>query len=138
MNTITVEYNKIQITYDESTNRWEFELRGRDRFSESLAKAKEAIDKPVPADKPEPTFKPVLCWKGRWSDEWIQFTVTSIAGSKYGRQEVWASNEKTARSKHPADEMHPCNPHNDAIVAEIQRANRALAEMRKQRDDLVD
>jgi hypothetical protein len=48
---MTITHDDITITYDEKDNRWHFELRGRQRSAESLAKAKEFIDKPVNAGR---------------------------------------------------------------------------------------
>ena len=51
-------YQDIAIEYDEQSNAWKFELRGRSRGADSLAKAKEAIDKePVEKRKPFPKFE---------------------------------------------------------------------------------
>src|ERR1700676_2626833 len=48
---LTVSYGGVDITYVESTNKWNFELRSRERNVDSLTLAKEAIDKPEPIKK---------------------------------------------------------------------------------------
>lgn len=97
--TLNVVHGGITIEYSEADNQWVFELRGRERRVESLIKAKEFIDKPNPVDKPESTFKPVICWHGRWNEGWQQATVTSIADVQYGTQKVWATIRETRQAE---------------------------------------
>lgn len=129
---ITVEHDGTTITYDERRNVWAFTLRGRDRSSESLAKAREAIDKPVKEKKSE-TFKPFEAWfGGGWSsNDFRKVTVTGIAERTYryaSRNEVWI-RDKNARSKQDADSVYPVSEHNDPVIE-------ALLELRKQRETI--
>lgn len=48
---MTTTHNGIEIEYLEREDLWQFELYGRERKVESLAAAKEAIDKPRPSRK---------------------------------------------------------------------------------------
>lgn len=57
---IAVEHNGIKITYNEDRNEWEFTLRDRDRTAETLAKARECIDRPVKDKKT--VFQRIECW----------------------------------------------------------------------------
>src|SRR5512135_829560 len=86
---ITTTYGGVDITYHERENIWKFELRGRERKAESLAKAKEAIDRPDP--RPKSKVEPIAGWMAeRWGDsKWKAVTVTSIAAS-----ERWDSSTK--------------------------------------------
>lgn len=70
-------HREIEIEYAEKENRWVFTLRGRERKVESLAKAKEAIDRPVKEDKPE--FKRRTAWFKQYGRAPLKCEVTSIA-----------------------------------------------------------
>ena len=50
-NVITTVHAGITITYNQDSDRWEFELRGKERHATTLTLAKQAIDKPAPVDK---------------------------------------------------------------------------------------
>ena len=74
--TISENYNDVEVTYQETENVWRCELRGRERTFPSLAKAKQAIDKPEPSEK-----APFTRVKG-WIQQYNLFKrveVTSIA-----------------------------------------------------------
>jgi hypothetical protein len=86
---VSVKYDDIEIRYDENDNVWRFTLRGRERSTESLAKAKVAIDKLVPIEKMK-GFTPVQAWfKESYEGNWGEVTVTSIVDIGCGRQELW-------------------------------------------------
>jgi hypothetical protein len=50
MDTPTITYKGIEISYDERSDKWLYTLRGKDRSADILVNAKKAIDKPAPKD----------------------------------------------------------------------------------------
>ena len=102
--TLEVKYKEVEIVYSEENSRFEFELRGKERYAESLAKAKEAIDKPVPGPagkKFEPVRALFRSFRGVKPG-----TITSIAESGYRSQEVWfTQDEDKRRSKQSLSDM---------------------------------
>lgn len=132
------EYNGIEITYDETKNVWRFELRGRTRSAESLAKAKEAIDK-EPADKRKqefPRFDAYLCAYG---DNFSVVTVTGIAESRgwSTEHEFWVKNANGDRSKQRFKSLFPVNDTNTAIVEEAKRISEEVAKLEERRRNVM-
>ena len=124
-------YNEIEISYVEDTNTWEFVLRGRQRSTNSLTAAKEAIDK-VPAEKraPFPKFEAYMC---AYSTTPKTTTVTSYAGKGYSGDEFWVST-RGIRSKERADHLFQVNDHNTQVfseLAEIEKQKKTLDEKEK-------
>jgi hypothetical protein len=117
MKPIQVVHDETTITYNESKNRWTFTLRGRDRSAESLAKAKEYIDKPVPAEKAKP-FEKISAWVVDYYRKPVQVEVTGIAERvRYGGEEELWIKSGTTRSKQRASNVVPSNPKNDELIA---------------------
>jgi hypothetical protein len=117
MKPIQVVHDETTITYNESENRWTFTLRGRDRSAESLAKAKEYIDKPVPAEKAKP-FEKIPAWLLDYNRKPVQVEVTGVAERvRYGgEEEVWIKSG-TTRCKQRTSNVVPSNPKNDELIA---------------------
>lgn len=136
---ITVVHDGVTITYEEESNRWTFELRGRERFSESLAKAKEAIDKPEPVAKKR-KFDPIPGWtRDRWSgDKWKSVKVTSVAESQSWRVSVWVTGEHGSREKKDATDIYAANPRNDLMRAEIDDLEKQIEKMQDKVTKLFD
>lgn len=147
---ITVEHGGITITYDERRNLFCFELRGRERTADSLAKAREAIDKPV-KEKTKPFERFKAWWNGSWassSSGWKQVEVTSIAQGAYGNDhEVWINipgdeegrfrRISPVRQKTRAESVFPCNEKNDALVAQMLEFHKQASAIQEQADKLV-
>lgn len=117
---IQIVHSDVPITYNEQANKWFFTLRGRDRSAESLAKAKEIIDKPVPVEKAKP-FEKIPAWLFKYNSLPQKVTITGIAerGDYRGDPGVWISDEKKNRSKESTRYVYPSNPKNDLIVEAI-------------------
>lgn len=81
-------YNGTDIAYQERENNWIFELRGRERVAESLAAAKEAIDKPYSAKADGPQFERFPAWV-KYDGTLRLCTVTSEAYSRYHSKMFW-------------------------------------------------
>lgn len=122
MSEMKVMYEGIEITYNEPKDIWQFELRGRERSAESLAKAKEAINKPV-ADKASSAFKrtPAYATSGyRWDSSFTVGEVTSIADVSYGTQYVWFVSQSGKRAKVRHDCTCLATPQNSALITSIE------------------
>jgi hypothetical protein len=122
---ITIQHGGVEILYMETENKWRFELRGRERFAESLAKAREAIDKPEPKPKGKP-FEGIKAYieKGRWDKgpEFRVIEVTSIAETRYGRPEVWITDSGDRKKVH-ADTVFAITGDNDVLIADLKNLN---------------
>src|SRR5687767_3440774 len=119
MKTIQVVHDETTITYNESEDKWEFTLRGRDRSAGSLVKAKEYIDKPVPAEKAKP-FEKIAAWKFGYSDKPVRVEITGIAESPSYRRNalsVWIKNGTQREKVDVLYCIYPSNPENDALMS---------------------
>lgn len=130
-------YEGIEIAYDESANLWRFELRGRQRSADSLAKAKEYIDKPIPEGKKAFQRIPAIRLRNYDSDP-DRGEITSIAeGYKYSNsKEVWFIGADKNRRKHYASDFIAVNDANTAMLAtlanyraEVNRLNQKSIEL---------
>lgn len=126
MKTIGTLHQGIEINYVEADNQWLFTLRGRERKVESLAKAKEIIDKPEPiAKKPFARVKGFTTkgYAGYAGSEYTDAEVTSIAapGRFYfgGCGEVWVSVGKN-REKIDSGKFFPATVHNIKLRRDIE------------------
>jgi hypothetical protein len=129
---ITTTYDGIEITYNEIADTWHFELRGRDRSARTLAKAKEAIDKPDPKEK---TFKPVDVYYGGGYDggRYVTARVTSVADAPHGREEyLWCTKlPNGSRSKESSSRFFKINEKNKLLVAAIDQHYEQVKELRE-------
>lgn len=135
---ITVRHSGVTIVYRTEDNRWAFELRGRQRSTESLTKAKEAIDKPVD-EKTEKPFQRIKVYvNARYGNsEYTEAEVTSLAeGSRYsGGQCVWIQSGKK-RAKEYAYNCYPITEANASLVREMKQIDAEIERLHGQRDDL--
>jgi hypothetical protein len=134
MSEIKHTHDGVEITYDEKENRWRFHLRGRERSAESLAKAKEFIDKPV-VEKEEKTFVPIDAWWFSYSEGPRIVKVTSVAERGYGSLEYYWIKDGKDRSKRAAYELYPKTDKNDKLVSEVQALDSQLDSLREKRDE---
>jgi len=145
MNTsIQTVHSDVTITYNESDNKWELTLRGRDRSYPTLAQAKEFIDKPVPKEKAKP-FEKIPAWHFKYSDIPSKIEVTGIAERHHSLGEyVWIS-ERGKRSKESVRfSIFPQTPENDKLAKtilgnaeEISRLKEVNSELRRRLSPLV-
>jgi hypothetical protein len=125
-----VKYDEIEITYIESENKWRCEIRGRERNFESLAKAKEAIDRPAPEEKTPFTRVEVLMRRRYGDATYKRATLTSEAEvGRYGRGRHYWGIVDGSREKIEADLLFLCNAPN------LKRIEK-LAELQKKIDAL--
>lgn len=132
---ITTEHNGITITYNEPMNIWEFELRGRSRTAESLAKAKEAIDKP-PKNKAEAkTFKRCEAFAFSFG-EVKRITVTSIADEdSWNGAQCWVIQDGR-RSRQPVHSTYAITPENEARVKEFISTTEKIKALRSKTEQI--
>lgn len=131
-------YNDIEITYVEGTDNWHFELRGRSRVADSLAKAKEAIDK-EPKEKRAQTFPRFKAHIHSYN-AWKVVTVTSVAEDNYygiGKS-FWILDDDGKRSKERDNSLFPVNPHNDALIKQIREKEDEINALDKQKSKLYE
>lgn len=138
--TITQTYRDIEIIYVEREDKWNFTVNGRERNLESLAKAKESIDRALDREVKEKPWKPFEAWyENRYgSHDYEKVRVTSEADRDYGRRQFWIIREvedrgtKTQkRQKVQIDYLFAVTPENDEKV-------RRVIELRKQADELYE
>lgn len=132
---ITHTYQGIKITYDVDSNKWTFELRGRERSCDSLKSAQDIIDTPV---KDKATFKRIKAWHQGWRGKaYESVEVTSIAAKeRYGSgYEAWISGVG-GRSKVRTSELYPVNAHNDHLVDGIKKLMGQIEKLQKDISEL--
>ena len=130
------EYNGIEITYDEGRDKWLFDLRGRSRSADSLAKAKEAIDK-EPKEKRVQTFPRFEAYLWAYNELRV-VTVTSVAEDGYHQGATFWVVDGDRRKKERDYSLFPVNAHNtklkDQIIAkeeEIEKINKQITKLRE-------
>ena len=139
----TFTYSDVDVAYNSKNDKWEFQLRGRLRNADSPAKAKEAIDKePAEKKKPFPRFKVYQLnrYAGTKNRRKV-VEVTSIAEDGY----FWGVDtfrtdapyaRGNGRSKENKRVLIAITPENDALFAQIDSVEAAIAELERQSDDL--
>lgn len=144
---LTHTHAGIEITYNEATNRWVFECRGRERSSESLALAKTAIDKPEPNEKP-PFKRTTAIYRKSYGGDFAVVDITSIAQPpKYGSDHCvyyWATDPNPklghrgkTRDRISSNSLCANTPANHAIVAKITELIKLENDLEEQRNRLV-
>lgn len=125
-----VVYGGIEITYDERENVWRFELRGRERSAESLAKAKETIDKPEPNKKANTFERRKAYFREYGSFKVVE--VTSVAEPGYRSGDVfWILNGKN-RSKEAGYKLWEYSAENTATVEQIKSLENQVKNLNEQ------
>lgn len=134
-----VTYHGTEVGYYESINKWVFVLRGRERTVESLAQAKEAIDKPVKEKKPE--FKPVAAFKFEtWGDD--KFSPVTITSLIEGGNCVWIQSKDSGyrtngRTKEQADKIYLNTPENALLIEAWKELNTQKTDIEKKMSKLI-
>jgi len=114
-------HKDVEVTLWEEDDTWRFTLRGRDRAAPSPSKARDLIDRPVPANKAKPfTPIPAILSRARES-RFIPGTITSIAADSFRSDiKVWFSGPN-GRQKFGLNEFVAPTPENLAIIAECEK-----------------
>lgn len=136
---IIVKYGGIEITYEERTNVWNFELRGRERNTVSLNDAKEAIDKPDPVKKKPFTRIPAFVlasihYGAAHTFEAVQITSVAERQSFNGNPQVWIVDSAGKRSQEPIVKVYQDTPLNRARMASYIAADKHMTNLRKENE----
>lgn len=145
-------YRDVEIIYIERDDKWNFTVNGRERNLESLAKAKESIDRALDKEVKERPWKPFEAWyEERFgSREYQKARVTSEADRDYGQRQFWISREikpKYAgdkdhkREKVGMDYLFAATPENDEKIGQIislrEQAEKLYAEASALKSELA-
>lgn len=132
-----VVHSDVTITYDEQQNKWLFTLRGRDRSADSLAKAREFIDKPVPRDKAKP-FQKIPAWFFRYGEPPVKIEITGIAEERSysGGERVWIKCKRSRSKESVAYAIYPQSTKNDALVQQIITKESQVEKLREEISNL--
>lgn len=134
---IKVVHAGITITYHEGDDRWDFVLRGRERREDTLANAKEAIDKPVKEKRK--AFERMACWVRIWSNQPEKVIVTSIGQGKYGSCNAWATAPNGSRSRYLTTDLYPCDiPTNQEKMARMLEICKTMQDLINEKQKLSD
>lgn len=119
---IKSNYRDVEIIYLEDPNKWRFTVNGRERSTESLAKARESIDRALDDVKKGKAWEPFEAYfcRGYSSNNFRKVKVTSMAETRYGKPDFWI-NDNGQRSKESASSLYKVSAKNDALIAELQR-----------------
>lgn len=134
--TMITNYDDVKIEYDEKANKWRFELRGRERSADSLAKAKEFIDK---EPKEKKAFTRTPAYLTDWSfSRFSEVDVTSIAEAPaYSNSKMfWISNSER-REKVEARNLFANCDSNEVLIAAIKRIDDEAGKLDKQRTGII-
>ena len=136
---VTVTCGDVLIVYDEKDNVWRFTLRGRERSSVSLAKAKEAIDKPVPGGKAK-AFQRVKAYKKSYGNDFELGEVTSIAETTgwRGETQVWFNSVRNGRTKVGLTDLYSDTAGNQIILSEIESLKKQATALNDKADAVAE
>jgi len=128
-----VTHNKIEITYNEADNQWEFTLRNREHCTQSLREARALIDRPV-VEKRDWAFIPIKGWVIDWSGAKVEEgTATSAAIPKYGRTRLRVTINGTSRTVDSSN-FFPLNEENAQLIYQLQELQNLIETTIKERD----
>lgn len=141
--TIKQTYRDVEIVYIEREDKWNFTVNGRERNLESLAKAKESIDRSLDYERKEKPWKPFAAYYHRSTSEgFTKVTVTSEADYRYGSGKYYwitADNgRKKERSKESELFLYAVTPENERRIAKWQELDEQIDRFSKQQKDLVE
>jgi hypothetical protein len=126
---ITTTYKDIEIAYDENSDKWRFELHGKERSSETLASAKSAINK-TPKEKSDFVPQPAILLTYSGSEI---VTVTSQAEEVgYDKTiQYWIKDAKGKRSKESITKLYSPGPANQVLLNEAKALDKEAQILRK-------
>lgn len=137
MKAIIVKHGGVDIEYIESSNRWRYELDGRERHADSLQNAKQAIDAP-PKEKKKPFKKFQAFFKCHWQVKFETVTVTSFIDNGYGgfSNQAWITDSEGKRSKEPISKLIADIPKNHVLMSEYKVVAEESEKLRKKLDGI--
>lgn len=123
-------YRDVEIVYVERNDKWNFTVNGRERNSDSLAQAKESIDRSLDYERKERPWKPFAAYLKKYSgDDFQSVTVTSQAdpGRYTSGVYFWVTKgAKKERSKESIFDLYAVNPENDQKIARWRELNKEI------------
>jgi len=133
---IGIQYDGVDISYDEYSNQWVFELRGRECKTDSLKAAKEAIDKPDPVKKKE--FKRIPAYVRREIDysgvrKFVPVDITSVAEQKAycDTPQFWVVSSDGKRAVESSLRVYQDTPENVARMKAYEAADAHVGSLQK-------
>jgi hypothetical protein len=141
--TITQTYRGVEIVYIESADRWNFIANGRERNAESLAKAKESIDRSLDYERKERPWKPFAAYHKDYGRGFDPVTVTSEADRDYGSDKYfWISkagkNGRKERSKESEFELYAASVENEQKIARYRELDAEIKRLSSEQRQLVE
>lgn len=127
-------YENVEIRYNEGTDKWTFELGGKERFASSLREAKEAIDKAPKSRRAVARFPALLV--GWNSDKLDEVTVGAFSKNHRGQFQFWVTNDGS-RSKESVDQLIKLNDTNAPLIAEARELTEQINELKKRRAERI-
>lgn len=118
-------YSGVEIVYNESDDRWDFEHNGKFRFAKTLKLAKNAIDT-TPKPKKEPFEKFEAYHIGYIGNDVTTVTVTSFDGPSH----AWVIKDGR-RSKERIDNLYVVSDANNQLIKEVDAIEEAINGLRK-------
>lgn len=136
-NEIKQTYREVEIVYVESQDKWNFTVNGRERNSDSLAQAKESINRSLDYEKKERPWKPFPAYHQDYNRDFEPVTITSIADKSYGsRTYYWVSNGKK-RSKESGHELYAATPENEQRITRWRELDKEVDRLEDEKRQLV-
>lgn len=132
----------MEIVYVERDDKWNFTVNGRERNLESLAKAKESIDRALNYERKERPWKPFTAYYKRYSgDDFQLVTVTSQAdpGRYNSGVYFWISKQdgrKKERSKESQFDLYAATPENEQRIARWRELDTQIDALSKEQREL--
>lgn len=134
-------YRDVEIIYVEREDKWNFTVNGRERNSDSLAQAKESIDRSLDYEKKERPWKPFAAYHQDYNRDFEPVTVTSVADKGHGSAAYyWISKVKgrdKKRSKESEFELFAATPENEQKIARWRELNAEIRRLDSEKRQLV-
>lgn len=122
-------YKGVEIEYNENSDKWTFELDGRERFAQTLTNARAAVDSPE--RKAKAPFEKFDAYKiSRWENKVAKVTVTSFVTETLRTNEAWVTLDGK-RMKVDLHELYVISPETDQLLAEIRALDKEAEGLRK-------
>ena len=137
-------YRDVEIVYIERDDKWNFIVNGRERNLESLAKAKESIDRALDKEVKEKPWEPFEAWYGghySGGGDYLKVRVTSEAQKGYGGvRELWITytakdyrgRDEQKREKVGIDRLFQMSPGNNALIQQVAEIDAEIEKLHKQ------
>lgn len=139
MSTETIKqiYRDIEIVYVELHDKWNFTVNGRERNSDSLAQAKESIDRSLDYEKKERPWKPFAAYHQDYNRDFEPVTITSVADRGYGSSTYYWISKGKKRSKESEHELYAATPENEQRITRWRELDKEVDRLEDEKRQLV-